>query len=122
MGRRFSGILHGTGEKEGEFVFPLSFSGEIRYRTTINLEKAERMVLNIEHVGMTACLFANGRDLGQRICAPYRWDITEAVQQGKNEIEVLAANTLVQRMQDGFSAYMPIPASGLTDAVTLHRK
>ena len=80
------------------------------------------MELEFEHVGMTPRLFVNGKDMGQRICAPYRWDITEAVRQGKNEIEVLAANTLVQRMQDGFSAYMPNLASGLTGAVTLHRK
>ena len=34
----------------------------------------------------------------------------------------MSTSMLVQRMQDGFSAYMPIPASGLTGAVTLHRK
>lgn len=112
--RRKSKLFNITGlEDEREF------SGEIRYRTTINLEKAERMVLNIEHVGMTACLFANGRDLGQRICAPYCWDIADAVRNGENEIEVLAANTLVQRMQDRLSSYMAIPASGLTGNVTL---
>ena len=115
--RRQTKLFNMTG-RDGE----REFSGEMRYRTCVTLDKAAHMELEFEHVGMTARLFVNGKDMGQRICAPYRWDITEAVQQGKNEIEVLAANTLVQRMQDGFSAYMPIPASGLTGAVTLYRK
>ena len=112
--RKKSKLFNITGP-EGE----REFSGEMRYRTTINLEKAERMLLNIEHVGMTARLFVNGRDFGQRICAPYCWDIADAVRNGENEIEVLAANTLVQRMQDRLSSYMAIPASGLTGNVTL---
>ena len=115
--RRQTKLFNITG-RDGE----REFSGEMRYRTCVTLDKAEHMELEFEHVGMTARLSVNGKDMGQRICAPYRWDITEAVQQGENEIEVLAANTLVQRMQDGFSAYMPIPASGLTGAVTLYCK
>ena len=115
--RRQTKLFNMTG-RDGE----REFSGEMRYRTCVTLDKAAHMELEFEHVGMTARLFVNGKNMGQRICAPYRWDITEAVRQGKNEMEVLAANTLVQRMQDGFSAYMPIPASGLTGAVTLHRK
>ena len=57
------------------------FSGEMRYRTCVTLDKAAHMELEFEHVGMTARLFVNGKDMGQRICAPYRWHITEAVQQ-----------------------------------------
>lgn len=98
------------------------FSGEMRYKTKLHIENAAHAELEFENVGVTAQLFVNGKDMGQRICRPYRWDITEAVKAGENDIEVRVCNTLAQRMQDYFSRYMTLPASGITGKVKLSTK
>ncbi|MGI6254714.1 MAG: glycosylhydrolase-like jelly roll fold domain-containing protein [Acutalibacter sp.] len=95
------------------------FSGEIRYRTTAKLEPQGRTILDLGRVGMTARLFVNGQDLGQRICAPYSWDITQSLVPGENQLEVVAANSLANRIHDSFSHYMSIPASGVQGPITL---
>lgn len=96
-----------------------TFSGEIRYRTTVELEPHGPAVLDLGRVGMTARLSVNGQDLGQRICAPYSWDISPCLVPGENRLEVVAANSLANRIQDPFSQYMAIPASGIQGPVLL---
>ena len=68
---------------------------------------------------MSAQLRVNGRDLGWRITAPYRWDITDYVADGENEIEIIAANTLANRLQDSLSRKMPIPPSGVLGPIRI---
>ena len=96
-----------------------TFSGEIRYRTTVKLDSQGPVVLDLGRVGMTAKLFVNGQDLGQRICTPYCWDISQSLVQGENHLEVVVANSLANRIQDSFSQYMAIPASGIQGPVLL---
>ena len=98
------------------------FSGRMRYRTRLRLEGDANVALDLGRVGVTAKLAVNGKDLGMRICPPYRWDITEAAIVGDNLIEVEVCNTLVHRIQDGFSRYMQIPPSGLLGPVRLYGK
>lgn len=74
-------------------------------------------MLDLGEVGEIARVILNGKDLGWRISAPYRWEISEALKQGENELEVVVANTLANRMQDDLSKFMPIPASGLIGPV-----
>lgn len=97
------------------------FSGYMRYRTV--LRWTDRvilpMALDLGRVGMTARLILNGRDLGIRICPPYRWTIGEALLEGDNQVEVIVANTLVHRLRDPFSEYLPIPPSGLLGPVRI---
>ncbi len=97
------------------------FSGFIRYRKSISMDSLEPMQLDLGKVGSTARLILNGKDLGIRICAPYRWDLGNALKIGQNHLEIIAANTLVQRLKDPFSAYMQIPPSGITGPVTVLR-
>lgn len=94
----------------------------MRYKTKLHIENAAHAELEFENVGVTAQLFVNGKDMGQRICRPYRWDITEAVKAGENDIEVRVCNTLAQRMQDYFSRYMTLPASGTPEKIKLSTK
>lgn len=94
------------------------FSGKIRYRASVRLEKAP-LCLDLGQVGVSAQLRVNGRDLGWRITAPYRWDITDYVADGENEIEIIAANTLANRLQDSLSRKMPIPPSGVLGPVRI---
>ena len=97
------------------------FSGMIRYKAAVPMQKTDAMLLDLGEVGHTARLRLNGQDMGIRICKPYRWDITAAVKDGENEVEILVANTLVQRMKDYFSWFLQIPPSGLLGPVRLLR-
>ena len=86
----------------------------------MDLKKAP-LGLDLGRVGVSAKLSVNGHDLGWRIAAPYRWDISSYIKAGKNEIEIVAANTLANRIQDAFSRRMPILPSGVLGPVYLLR-
>ena len=94
-----------------------SFSGKMRYRFRLNLTRTGRCWLDLGRVGQNAVLRVNGVDCGIRICAPYRFEITDAVRDGVNDVEVIVANTLVQQHRDSFSVWMTIAPSGLLGPV-----
>ena len=96
-----------------------SFSGLIRYKVKFPLKEKKPLLLDLGEVGQTAQVFLNGQDLGIRICKPYCWNIGKEVKKGSNTLEIIVANTLVQRIPDPFSCYMQIPPSGLLGPVTL---
>lgn len=98
------------------------FSGEIKYTSRFELDDSGKFSLDLGEVGLTAKLTINGLDLGQRISAPYSWDISNAAKPGTNIITVTVANTLVHRCKDRFSVYMPIPASGLIGPLSLKKE
>lgn len=95
------------------------FSGEAKYETGIRFTGKLPGYLCLGEVGLTAHLFVNGKDMGMRITAPYRWNISEAVREGDNAFTVVTANTLVHEQQDDLSRYMVIPPSGLLGPVSL---
>ena len=98
------------------------FSGRIRYRTTLTLAGAKAWKIDLGYVGVTARLAVNGRDLGMRICTPYQWDITEAVTEGDNILEIEVANTLVHRIRDRLSEFMQIGPGGMLGPVEIFRE
>ena len=61
----------------------------------------------------------NGKLVGDRVTAPYSYDITDYVREGENELVVIVSNTLANRVKDHFSTYMQIPPSGLLGPVKL---
>jgi hypothetical protein len=73
-----------------------SYSGGVRYSSTFILDCTPqgRVALDLGQVRGTAEVWVNGQPLGARIWAPYRFDITAAVQAGENRVEVLVLNTL----------------------------
>lgn len=97
-----------------------NFSGVIRYEGSFLWDKGTA-TLDLGEVGQTAHVKLNGEDLGLRICKPYRYDVGHALQQGVNQIVVEIANTLVHRCKDRFSAFLPIPPSGLMGPVCLSK-
>lgn len=113
--RKGSALFNITG-KQGD----PRFSGKIRYRAAVSLKKGP-LCLDLGQVGVSARLSVNGHDLGWRITAPYRWDITEYAADGENEIEIIAANTLANRLRDSLSRRMPIPPSGVLGPVRVFR-
>jgi hypothetical protein len=96
------------------------FSGIMRYRAEFNLDKVESaMALDLGIVGHTAKLKLNGKDCGMAICPPYIFDISGAVKEGANTVEIEAANTLAQAVKDHFSFYIPLPPSGVLGPIRL---
>ena len=92
------------------------FSGKIRY--TCEFEAPEGVGgIDLGEVGQTAKVTLNGRELGIRVCRPYRFDLSPALRKGKNELVIEVANTLANALRDGLSSNMAIPASGLIGPV-----
>lgn len=94
------------------------FSGYIKYIGKFETDKTS-CEIDLGEVGQTARLYVNGIDMGIRVCEPYLWDISDALRCGENTVEIIAANTLVNRIKDRFSVFMPIPPSGVIGPVTL---
>ena len=55
-------------------------------------------MLDLGQVAVTAALRVNGTEAGVRMALPFRFDITDLVQPGENEIEVTVVNTLANHM------------------------
>lgn len=70
------------------------FSGTVTYRTQFDYQdSAARVVLDLGTVRDVACVSLNGVRCGVAWIAPYEVDITEALQQGVNRLEIEVANT-----------------------------
>ena len=93
--------------------FKPTFSGKMRYTFNIDAEKRDNVVLDLGRVGHCAALKVNGKDMGTRFTAPYIFDVTDAITDGKNEVVVTVGNTLAQAVRDRFSFNMLIAPAGL---------
>lgn len=76
------------------------FSGNANYQTEVKLEKISvgKLYLDLGKVYAMAKVRINGKDVGGVWTAPYRVDITDAVQEGVNKIEVEVVNTWLNRI------------------------
>ena len=90
------------------------FSGLFRYEADADLTGMEG--LDLGRVGQTARLMVDGRDMGLRFTAPYRFDL-RGISPGVHRLTVEVANTLVHVHPDSFSRFMQIPPSGLLGPV-----
>ena len=78
-----------------------SYSGGLRYRRQVQVDQvAGGVVLDLGTVRGTAEVTVNGTPVGVRVWSPYRFDLTDAVREGTNEIEVLVYNTLAPYLDD----------------------
>lgn len=96
------------------------FSGRIKYTATFegkDLPRGGRIALDLGAVGQTSHLYLNGKDLGIRLCPPYRYDITGALCEGENSLTVIVSTTLGNVLQDNSSLYLHLPPSGLTGGI-----
>lgn len=99
-----------------------NFSGKMKYETSLHVEEGDsNMAIDLGEVGEVAQVFVNGVDCGIKIAPPYFYDISEMIKCGENTLEVVVANTLVHRLQDNFSAFLTIPASGLMGPVKIYQ-
>ncbi len=73
------------------------FSGSARYRCTFVVDQplpAGPIWLNLGRVEQAAALTLNGQELGERIWRPFRFEVSDALRQGQNQLEVLVSNGL----------------------------
>lgn len=75
------------------------FAGTLSYRITVSVNKDERLTywLDLGAVGDFAVIRLNGQPLSPRFWAPYRWNVTKAVQDGRNDLIVEVTNSLANR-------------------------
>jgi hypothetical protein len=78
------------------------YSGRAVYSATFTLqsgtEKDDRFILDLGEVCYCAEVWLNGKLIGERIWPPYRLDLTDNVRAGTNELSVVAANLIANRM------------------------
>ena len=95
------------------------FTGNMRYTATVTLDPNTQKILDLGLVGQTAEVRLNGKHIGTRLFAPYRFDISEAAVAGKNVLEITVTNTCVYEQRDEFSRYMLVKPSGLLGPIRL---
>ena len=96
-----------------------SFTGNIKYTANLTLDSKKHKTLDLGNVGTTAEVRINGKLVGTRIFAPYRFDISSAVKDGENTLEIIVTNTCVFETRDKFSRCMAIKPSGLLGPVKI---
>lgn len=96
------------------------FSGEIRYVTELDSD-GDFTVIDLGEVGETAELWLNGEYIGARINAPYKFDLSGALKDGKNALEIIVRSNLAHRRRDKFSSFIQISPSGIMGDIALCR-
>lgn len=79
-------------ENVGNFLH--DFSGFMRYEKEFEIGSCSKVCLDIENAYDGVEVWVNGKYAGMVICPPYRLDISELVQPGKNTLRIEVANTL----------------------------
>jgi hypothetical protein len=92
------------------------YSGTVRYRASIQVDDTNAG-LNLGRVEEIAELTVNGRNLGVRLCPPYRWNLQGVLRKGENEVIIDVTNTGYARWRDTFSHGRP--SGGLLGPVQL---
>jgi len=104
----------------------LSYSGIGVYKTEVEVpafDYGTSWVLDLGEVATSAEVMVNGKSAGIRAWSPYRFDVGEFLEKGKNNIEVKVANTLANHGLIGTAwvyIYEGTERSGLIGPVTLH--
>jgi hypothetical protein len=100
-----------------------NFSGTLRYETTFDFKKepdAEHVYLDLGEVYEIAAVRLNGKEVGVKICPPYRLEITDALNPGKNRLQIEVTNTLAKQYGNNWlDRAMPQEPSGLLGPVRL---
>jgi hypothetical protein len=98
--------------KSWEDLGTQSFAGPATYRkqfTVSALPAGNRVFLEIADVNDYAKVKLNGKELEGRAWQPYRWEVTNVVKPGSNDLEVEVRTTASGR---GFGGPPPAPAGG----------
>ena len=79
-----------------------SFAGAARYTKEFNLSAAaaDHVLLDLGDVRESARIWVNGQPAGVLVAQPYRLDIGEWLQEGRNEISIEVTNLSANRIRD----------------------
>ena len=94
-------LLHNTTNTHFDTLFDLKdsekhqhFCGTIIYHKTINLPKAEKLVLNLGKVEGISEVFINGQSAGAQYFGRRIYDISDYLQDGTNDLEIHVTTTM----------------------------
>ena len=91
-----------------------NFTGKATYSTKWNLAKAsEKVLLRVYAEGQTVEVSVNGKPAQLQICNPFIFDITDQVQKGENSLSITLCNTLANRIDEKYTAYLPVFPGGM---------
>jgi hypothetical protein len=100
------------------------YSGEFVYEKTFELPASYlgcRLLLGLGTVGNTAEVWVNGQKIGERVWQPFRFDVTQAVREGTNQLRILVANTAANERAGGHTEYqlwgVPVRGPELLDNI-----
>jgi len=83
------------------------YSGTAIYKKKISVEvNKDRIYLELGNPGFVARVFINSKETGTIWCSPWQTEITDALVDGENEIEIHVANSLMNRMI--YDASLPV--------------
>ncbi|MCI1966490.1 MAG: glycoside hydrolase [Oscillospiraceae bacterium] len=95
-----------------------NFAGTIRYTANFSLpDQYDKVKLLLKGVSEGARVWVNQHSAGVRICPPYRYDISQLVQQGENQLTLEVTTTLVRQQYDFLSQFMILEPMGLTGSI-----
>lgn len=97
-------------------------SGTLQYETIINIQAKDQTVLEIENAYETVEVFVNRKSAGVRLSKPYRFDISDFLEDGKNKLAIEVTNTLGTTIRDAISHYLPIEPFGIDGEIILYQK
>ena len=104
------------------------FSGFARYETVIRSVSGETAVLEMTDAGEAVEVFVNGQSLGIQIAPPFRYDLTEYLQEGENRLVIEVATTLERQAYPAAEELIrqihkpPACKTGLTGSARLYRQ
>lgn len=75
-----------------------NFSGFVRYETSFYAKEYEKIYLEITDASEGVEVFLNEGSLGIQIVSPYRFELSEKVREGKNQLRIEVATTLEREM------------------------
>ncbi len=120
------------GEEEADLMYGMAgrhpdFSGFYRYKTVVSLEGYRQAELELQEVFDSAEVIVNGQSAGIRVAKPYRFEITELLRDGKNDIWIEVATTLERKAaamgigDGGMGKLTPLSPTGIVGDVILKR-
>lgn len=74
------------------------FSGFVRYENQIVWEKGTRFLLEIQNASEGVKVFVNSVSSEIQVASPFRYDLTDFMKEGENEIVIEVATTLEREM------------------------
>jgi beta-galactosidase/beta-glucuronidase len=76
------------------------FSGFVDYTKNFDCNKGDgRIILDLGKVNYTAEVWVNDKKVGEKIWAPFEFDITDYVKDGANKVFIRIGNTLYNTMR-----------------------